>query len=244
MTKKFILSICLCLAAVSMFSSCSDDDDDNGGGGASGSSFATVDGRTEKFKCCYIIPFDHDDVYSDERGYELCASTVDLLSLNPNKVKYNDTFSYLSIDVILDESNQVRDCDIEIGFDDSLYQAVVDKDFDEDSDEDYYVAPTYIWYISDWNVSLSEIPFSKDGNHFKISSFEFPVLASEMGVDDGIDDNCRKTTAKIGFESSNVINVNSYSRSLSNIQVVTDPEQIKIIRKVTNRNRVKTQIQK
>lgn len=239
MTKKFILSICLCLAAVSMFSSCSDDDDDNGGGGASGSSFATVDGRTVNFKFCYIIPFDHDDVYSDDRGYELCAATVDLLSFNPNKVKYNDTYSYMSIVVSLDESNQVRNYDIEIGFDDSLYLLVDDEDSDED-----YVAPTFIWYTSDWNVSLPEIPFSKDGKHFKISSFETPVLASEMGVDDGIDDNCRKTTAKIGFESSNVINVNDYSRSFSNVQVVTDPEQVKIIRKVTNRNRVKPQIQK
>lgn len=225
MTKKFILSICLCLAAVSMFSSCSDDDDDNGGGGASGSSFATVDGRTVNFKYCYIVPYDHDDVYSDDRGYELCATTVDILSLNPNKVKYNDTFSDISIDVSLDESNQVRDYDIEIDFDDSLYR-VVD---DEDSDEDYY---------------LPEIPFSKDGKHFKISSFETPVLASEMGAYDGFDDNCHKTTAKIGFESSNVINDNGYSRSFSNVQVVTDPEQVKIIRKVTNRNRVKPQIQK
>lgn len=227
MTKKFILSICLCLAAVSMFSSCSDDNDDNGGSGASGSTFATVDGRTVNFKYCYIVP--------EDGGYELAASTVDLLSLNPNKIKYNDTFSNLSIDISLDGSNQVRDYDVKIIFDESL-------SFILDEDDDYYVAPTYNSYSSDWTVSLPELPFSKSGSKIKIASVEIPVLVEDE--EGGFDDNCRKTTAKIGFESSNVINDNGYSRSFSNVQVVTDPEQIKIIRKVTNRNRVKPQIQK
>ena len=45
----------------------------------------------------------------------------------------------------------------------------------------------------------------KSGNTFKVETTELTFLASEKGVDDGIDSSSRRTKGKIAFESSNLV---------------------------------------
>jgi hypothetical protein len=83
---------------------------------------------------------------------------------------------------------------------------------DFDDDDNYPIAPTHIEYTSDHDLT-SSLTVNKSGKTFTVKSTELPVLASEMGGDDGE----RKTTCTVAFSSSNYVTYSSRS-----IVVVTD----------------------
>ena len=190
------------LASVS-FSACSSDDDKDGGGSTGGSAFSTLDGRTVKYKYLYVV----SEVDDGDTFYGLFASTEDLFYYrqHPEKVKDNMVYSYMALDTYADELNKPQhQFDVEVNYDCNLKEGITD---DED-DSDFPVASTPIWYSTPWDQdesSTETLTIKKSGNTFKVETTELTFLASEKGVDDGIDSSSRRTKGKIAFESSNLI---------------------------------------
>ena len=101
---KYLLMAFIALFTCVSFSACSDDDEGGGGSSKNGSAFSTVDGRTVKYKYLYVVSLvDEGDTF-----YELFASTEELLYYrkNPDKVKENMLYSYMSLDVYADKLNK------------------------------------------------------------------------------------------------------------------------------------------
>lgn len=190
------------LASVS-FSACSSDDDKDGGGSTGGSAFSTLDGRTVKYKYLYVV----SEVDDGDTFYGLFASTEDLFYYrqHPEKVKDNMVYSYMALDTYADELNKPQhQFDVEVNYDCNLKEGITD---DED-DSDFPVASTHIWYTTPWDQdesSTETLTIKKSGNTFKVETTELTFLASEKGVDDGIDSSSRRTMGKIAFESSNLV---------------------------------------
>ena len=200
---KYLLMAFIALFTCVSFSACSDDDEGGGGSSKNGSAFSTLDGRTVKYKYLYVVPY----VDNDGPSYELCASTEDLFYYrqHPEKVKDNMVYSYMALDMYGEEFNKpLHQFDVEVGYDCNLKEGITD---DED-DSDFPVASTYIWYTTPWDQDESPtetLTVKKSGKTFKVETTELTFLASEKGVDDGIDSSSRRTKGKIAFESSNLI---------------------------------------
>ncbi|MDD7721084.1 MAG: hypothetical protein SOY19_04040 [Prevotella sp.] len=200
--KYFVMAMFAILASVS-FSACSSDDDKDGGGSTGGSAFSTLDGRTVKYKYLYVV----SEVDDGDTFYGLFASTEDLFYYrqHPEKVKDNMVYSYMALDTYADELNKPQhQFDVEVHYDCNLKEGITD---DED-DSDFPVASTHIWYTTPWDQdesSTETLTIKKSGNTFKVETTELTFLASEKGVDDGIDSSSRRTKGKIAFESSNLI---------------------------------------
>ena len=204
---KYLLMAFIALFACVSFSACSDDDEGGGGSSKNGSAFSTVDGRTVKYKYLYVVSYVDNDV-----SYELYASTEDLFYYrqHPEKVKDNMVFSFMSLEMYGEEFNKpLHQFDVQIGYDCNLKEGITDYEDDFDSDSDFPVASTHIWYTTPWDQdesSTETLTVKKSGNTFKVETTELTFLASEMGVDeDGVDDYSRRTKGKIAFESSNLV---------------------------------------
>lgn len=204
---KYLLMAFIALFACVSFSACSEDDEGGGGSSKNGSAFSTLDGRTVKYKYLYVVSY----VDNDGPSYELCASTEDLFYYrqHPEKVKDNMVYSFMSLDMYGEEFNKpLHQFDVQIGYDCNLQH---DISIDDSEDEDYTenpVASTHIWYQTPWDQdesSTETLTIKKSGNTFKVETTELTFLASEKGVDDGIDSSSRRTKGKIAFESSNLI---------------------------------------
>ena len=204
---KYLLMAFIALFTCVSFSACSEDDEGGGGSSKNGSAFSTLDGRTVKYKYLYVVSY----VDNDGPSYELCASTEDLFYYrqHPEKVKDNMVYSYMSLDMYGEEFNKpLHQFDVQIGYDCNLQH---DISIDDSEDEDYTenpVASTHIWYQTPWDQdesSTETLTIKKSGNTFKVETTELTFLASEKGVDDGIDSSSRRTKGKIAFESSNLV---------------------------------------
>lgn len=204
---KYLLMAFIALFACVSFSACSEDDEGGGGSSKNGSAFSTLDGRTVKYKYLYVVSY----VDNDGPSYELCASTEDLFYYrqHPEKVKDNMVYSFMSLDMYGEEFNKpLHQFDVQIGYDCNLQH---DISIDDSEDEDYTenpVASTHIWYQTPWDQdesSTETLTVKKSGNTFKVETTELTFLASEKGVDDGIDSSSRRTKGKIAFESSNLV---------------------------------------
>lgn len=205
---KYLLMAFIALFACVSFSACSEDDEGGGGSSKNGSAFSTLDGRTVKYKYLYVVSY----VDNDGPSYELCASTEDLFYYrqHPEKVKDNMVYSYMSLDMYGEEFNKpLHQFDVQIGYDCNLKEGITDYEDDFDSDSDFPVASTHIWYTTPWDQdesSTETLTVKKSGKTFKVETTELTFLASEMGVDeDGVDDYSRRTKGKIAFESSNLV---------------------------------------
>lgn len=218
--NALMVSFLFCLAACS-----SDSDNEGGSESGKGSAYSTVDGRTMKYDYCYIVPYEEEG----DLRYELSAFNVDPLyyKQHPEKVK-DELFSYMSIDFPASTINDgaTNDFDIEIAYDSSLKRLLIDDNSDID-ESTIPVASTYIWYSYDWvhDKKDQNISISKSGNTFKITGTDVVVLASKMGVDDGISSDARQTVCSFGFESNNI-----YQVEFENVKFVTDTEAVKMIR--------------
>ena len=219
------------LASVS-FSACSSDDDKDGGGSTGGSAFSTLDGRTVKYKYLYVV----SEVDDGDTFYGLFASTEDLFYYrqHPEKVKDNMVYSFMSLDMYGEEFNKpLHQFDVQIGYDCNLQH---DISIDDSEDEDYTenpVASTHIWYTTPWDQdesSTETLTIKKSGNTFKVETTELTFLASEKGVDDGIDDYSRRTKGKIAFESSNLISAVLDSPEVVFVKSAKDREFLKSLR--------------
>lgn len=204
---KYLLMAFIALFTCVSFSACSEDDEGGGGSSKNGSAFSTLDGRTVKYKYLYVVSY----VDNDGPSYELCASTEDLFYYrqHPEKVKDNMVYSFMSLDMYGEEFNKpLHQFDVQIGYDCNLQH---DISIDDSEDEDYTenpVASTHIWYTTPWDQdesSTETLTIKKSGNTFKVETTELTFLASEKGVDDGIDSSSRRTKGKIAFESSNLV---------------------------------------
>lgn len=220
-TIKYLSMAIVAMFSCFTFSACSSDDDSENNSG-NGNTFTIVDGRKVEYKYTYVIPSKEGE-YGDANGidsYELCASTEDLLYYrkNPSKLKDGMLYSVMSIDVdAAGIGSSQKNFDIEVSYDNNLKRDVLFED-DFDDDDNYPIAPTHIWYTSDSDLT-SSLTVKKSGKTFTVESTELPVLASEMGRDDGIDpSSARKTTCTVAFSSSNYV---TYS-SRSTVVVVTD----------------------
>ena len=215
------------LASVS-FSACSSDDDKDGGGSTGGSAFSTLDGRTVKYKYLYVV----SEVDDGDTFYGLFASTEDLFYYRQHaeKVKDNMVYSYMALDTYADELNKPQhQFDVEVNYDCNLKEGITD---DED-DSDFPVASTHIWYSTPWDQdesSTETLTIKKSGNTFKVETTELTFLASEKGVDDGIDDYSRRTKGKIAFESSNLISAVLDSPEVVFVKSAKDREFLKSLR--------------
>ena len=215
------------LASVS-FSACSSDDDKDGGGSTGGSAFSTLDGRTVKYKYLYVV----SEVDDGDTFYGLFASTEDLFYYrqHPEKVKDNMVYSYMALDTYADELNKPQhQFDVEVHYDCNLKEGITD---DED-DSDFPVASTYIWYTTPWDQdesSTETLTIKKSGNTFKVETTELTFLASEKGVDDGIDSSSRRTKGKIAFESSNLISDVQDSPQVVFVKSAKDSKFLKSLR--------------
>lgn len=214
-TIKYLSMAIVAMFSCFTFSACSSDDDSENNNGK-GSTFTIVDGRKVEYKYTYVIP-SKDGEYGDANGidsYELCATTEDLLYYrkNPNKLKDGMLYSMMSIDVdAAGLGSPQKNIGIQVSYDNNLKRDVLFED-DFDDDDNYPIAPTHIEYISDHDLT-SSLTVNKSGKTFTVKSTELPVLASEMGGDDGE----RKTTCTVAFSSSNYVTYSSRS-----IVVVTD----------------------
>ena len=204
---KYLLMAFIALFTCVSFSACSEDDEGGGGSSKNGSAFSTLDGRTVKYKYLYVVSYVDNDV-----SYELYASTEDLFYYrqHPEKVKDNMVFSFMSLDMYGEEFNKpLHQFDVLIGYDCNLKEGITDYEDDFDSDSDFPVASTHIWYTTPWDQdesSTETLTVKKSGKTFKVETTELTFLASEMGADeDGVDDYSRRTKGKIAFESSNLI---------------------------------------
>lgn len=204
---KYLLMAFIALFTCVSFSACSEDDEGGGGSSKNGSAFSTLDGRTVKYKYLYVVSYVDNDV-----SYELYASTEDLFYYrqHPEKVKDNMVFSFMSLDMYGEEFNKpLHQFDVLIGYDCNLKEGITDYEDDFDSDSDFPVASTHIWYTTPWDQdesSTETLTVKKSGNTFKVETTELTFLASEMGAeDDCFDSSSRRTKGKIAFESSNLI---------------------------------------
>lgn len=214
-TIKYLSMAIVAMFSCFTFSACSSDDDSENNSGK-GSTFTIVDGRKVEYKYTYVIP-SKDGEYGDANGidsYELCATTEDLLYYrkNPSKLKDGMLYSMMSIDVdAAGLGSPQKNIGIQVSYDNNLKRDVLFED-DFDDDDNYPIAPTHIGYISDHDLT-SSLTVNKSGKTFTVKPTELPVLASEMGGDDGE----RKTTCTVAFSSSNYVTYSSRS-----IVVVTD----------------------
>lgn len=214
-TIKYLSMAIVAMFSCFTFSACSSDDDSENNSGK-GITFTIVDGRKVEYKYTYVIP-SKDGEYGDANGidsYELCATTEDLLYYrkNPSKLKDGMLYSMMSIDVdAAGLGSPQKNIGIQVSYDNNLKRDVLFED-DFDDDDNYPIAPTHIEYISDHDLT-SSLTVNKSGKTFTVKSTELPVLASEMGGDDGE----RKTTCTVAFSSSNYVTYSSRS-----IVVVTD----------------------
>jgi len=233
-----LLTVCFSVA----LTSCGDDDDNDGTPNnngnndteltGKGTAYTTVDGRTVKYKYLYVLPDEENGVY---RSYGLWAYTVDIdyYLQHPNEIKDNMYTSMLYIEVPVSAFNSGvitfdNILDIEISYDDPLKGILVD---DNPELEKTLVYPsTHIWYCNDYTYKNQvNIAVSRTGNTFKATGIDVPMLASKMGVDEGIDDNSRKTTASFGFESDNL---DTRKLSVENVNIVTDAKTINLLRSI------------
>ena len=229
---KYLLMAFIALFACVSFSACSEDDEGGGGSSKNGSAFSTVDGRTVKYKYLYVVSY----VDNDGPSYELCASTEDLFYYrqHPEKVKDNMVYSFMSLDMYGEEFNKpLHQFDVQIGYDCNLQHDIsIDDSEDEDSTENP-VASTHIWYTTPWDQdesSTETLTIKKSGNTFKVETTELTFLASEKGVDDGIDSSSRRTKGKIAFESSNLISEVLDSPEVVFVKSAKDREFLKSLR--------------
>lgn len=221
---KYLLMAFIALFTCISFSACSDDDDEGGGSSKKGSAFSTLDGRTVKYKYLYVVSYvDEGDTF-----YELCASTEDLFYYrqHPEKVKDNMVYSYMSLDMFGEFNKPHHLFDVQIGYDCNLKEGITD---DED-DSDFPVAPTFIEYNTDEDATTETLTVKKSGNTFKVETTELTFLASEMGVDDGIDSSSRRTKGKIAFESSNLISAVQESPEVVFVKSEKDRKFLKSLR--------------
>lgn len=116
--------------------------------------------------------------------------------------------------------------DVQIGYDCNLKEGITD---DED-DSDFPVAPTFIEYNTDEDATTETLTVKKSGNTFKVETTELTFLASEMGVDDGIDSSSRRTKGKIAFESSNLISAVQGSPEVVFVKSEKDRKFLKSLR--------------
>lgn len=215
-TIKYLSMAIVAMFSCFTFSACSSDDNDSENNSGKGNTFTIVDGRKVEYKYTYVIP-SKDGEYGDANGidsYELCATTEDLLYYrkNPSKLKDGMLYSMMSIDVdAAGLGSPQKNIGIQVSYDNNLKRDVLFED-DFDDDDNYPIAPTHIEYISDHDLT-SSLTVNKSGKTFTVKSTELPVLASEMGGDDGE----RKTTCTVAFSSSNYVTYSSRS-----IVVVTD----------------------
>ena len=229
---KYLLMAFIALFTCVSFSACSEDDEGGGGSSKNGSAFSTLDGRTVKYKYLYVVSY----VDNDGPSYELCASTEDLFYYrqHPEKVKDNMVYSFMSLDMYGEEFNKpLHQFDVQIGYDCNLQH---DISIDDSEDEDYTenpVASTHIWYQTPWDQdesSTETLTVKKSGNTFKVETTELTFLASEKGVDDGIDSSSRRTKGKIAFESSNLISAVLDSPEVVFVKSAKDREFLKSLR--------------
>ena len=229
---KYLLMAFIALFACVSFSACSEDDEGGGGSSKNGSAFSTLDGRTVKYKYLYVVSY----VDNDGPSYELCASTEDLFYYrqHPEKVKDNMVYSFMSLDMYGEEFNKpLHQFDVQIGYDCNLQH---DISIDDSEDEDYTenpVASTHIWYTTPWDQdesSTATLTIKKSGNTFKVETTELTFLASEKGVDDGIDDYSRRTKGKIAFESSNLVSAVLDSPEIVFVKSAKDRKFLKSLR--------------
>lgn len=229
---KYLLMAFIALFACVSFSACSEDDEGGGGSSKNGSAFSTLDGRTVKYKYLYVVSY----VDNDGPSYELCASTEDLFYYrqHPEKVKDNMVYSFMSLDMYGEEFNKpLHQFDVQIGYDCNLQH---DISIDDSEDEDYTenpVASTHIWYQTPWDQdesSTETLTIKKSGNTFKVETTELTFLASEKGVDDGIDSSSRRTKGKIAFESSNLISAVLDSPEVVFVKSAKDRKFLKSLR--------------
>ena len=228
---KYLLMAFIALFACVSFSACSEDDEGGGGSSKNGSAFSTLDGRTVKYKYLYVVSEVANDV-----SYELYASTEDLFYYrqHPEKVKDNMVYSFMSLDMYGEEFNKpLHQFDVQIGYDCNLQH---DISIDDSEDEDYTenpVASTHIWYQTPWDQdesSTETLTVKKSGNTFKVETTELTFLASEKGVDDGIDDYSRRTKGKIAFESSNLVSAVLDSPEVVFVKSAKDRKFLKSLR--------------
>ena len=229
---KYLLMAFIALFACVSFSACSEDDEGGGGSSKNGSAFSTLDGRTVKYKYLYVVSY----VDNDGPSYELCASTEDLFYYrqHPEKVKDNMVYSFMSLDMYGEEFNKpLHQFDVLIGYDCNLKEGITDYEDDFDSDSDFPVASTHIWYTTPWDQdesSTETLTVKKSGNTFKVETTELTFLASEKGVDDGIDSSSRRTKGKIAFESSNLISAVLDSPEVVFVKSAKDRKFLKSLR--------------
>ena len=229
---KYLLMAFIALFTCVSFSACSEDDEGGGGSSKNGSAFSTLDGRTVKYKYLYVVSY----VDNDGPSYELCASTEDLFYYrqHPEKVKDNMVYSFMSLDMYGEEFNKpLHQFDVQIGYDCNLQH---DISIDDSEDEDYTenpVASTHIWYQTPWDQdesSTETLTVKKSGNTFKVETTELTFLASEKGVDDGIDSSSRRTKGKIAFESSNLVSAVLDSPEIVFVKSAKDRKFLKSLR--------------
>ena len=229
---KYLLMAFIALFTCVSFSACSEDDEGGGGSSKNGSAFSTVDGRTVKYKYLYVVSY----VDNDGPSYELCASTEDLFYYrqHPEKVKDNMVYSFMSLDMYGEEFNKpLHQFDVQIGYDCNLQH---DISIDDSEDEDYTenpVASTHIWYQTPWDQdesSTETLTVKKSGKTFKVETTELTFLASEKGVDDGIDSSSRRTKGKIAFESSNLVSAVLDSPEVVFVKSAKDRKFLKSLR--------------
>ena len=230
---KYLLMAFIALFTCVSFSACSEDDEGGGGSSKNGSAFSTLDGRTVKYKYLYVVSY----VDNDGPSYELCASTEDLFYYrqHPEKVKDNMVYSFMSLDMYGEEFNKpLHQFDVQIGYDCNLKEGITDYEDDFDSDSDFPVASTHIWYTTPWDQdesSTETLTVKKSGNTFKVETTELTFLASEMGADeDGVDDYSRRTKGKIAFESSNLISAVLDSPEVVFVKSAKDRKFLKSLR--------------
>ncbi|MCI6342778.1 MAG: hypothetical protein MR788_09565 [Prevotella sp.] len=229
---KYLLMAFIALFTCVSFSACSEDDEGGGGSSKNGSAFSTLDGRTVKYKYLYVVSY----VDNDGPSYELCASTEDLFYYrqHPEKVKDNMVYSFMSLDMYGEEFNKpLHQFDVQIGYDCNLQH---DISIDDSEDEDYTenpVASTHIWYQTPWDQdesSTETLTVKKSGKTFKVETTELTFLASEKGVDDGIDSSSRRTKGKIAFESSNLVSAVLDSPEIVFVKSAKDRKFLKSLR--------------
>ena len=136
----------------------------------------------------------------------------------------------MALDTYADELNKPQhQFDVEVGYDCNLKEGITD---DED-DSDFPVASTHIWYTTPWDQdesSTETLTIKKSGNTFKVETTELTFLASEKGVDDGIDSSSRRTKGKIAFESSNLISDVQDSPQVVFVKSAKDSKFLKSLR--------------
>lgn len=217
--NALMVSFLVCVAA------CSSDNEGNSESGK-GSAYTTVDGRTVKYEHCYVIPYEEDGV----ARYSLEAFNIDPMyyKQHPEKVKDDMLYSYFALDFPASSINEsaTKDFDIEIDYDISLKRLLIDDDSDID-ESTIPVAPTHIWYTYDWvhHKKDQNLAISKSGNTFKVTGTDIVVLASEMGVDEGISNDARQTVCSFGFESNNI-----YQVEFENVKLVTDAKTVQMLK--------------